>query len=57
MQIRGTAMGANLAPVYANIYVADLEDVYTTDYFQNALCWLEYIDNVFLVWTGSTTEL
>lgn len=37
MQIRGTAMGANLAPVYTNIFVTDLEDVYTTDYFQCAV--------------------
>lgn len=46
-------MDANVAPVYANIFVADLEErfIYSLGFFKKVLCWLRYIDDVLLAWT------
>ncbi|CAJ0954321.1 unnamed protein product [Ranitomeya imitator] len=55
MQTRGTAMGANVAPAYANIYMDAFEHsyVYENSLFKTySLCWLRYIDNIFGLWAG-----
>lgn len=59
MQIRGTAMGANVAPTYANIFVTDMEEtsIYTSSHFKKVLVWWRYIDDIFLIWTGDIQEL
>lgn len=59
LQVRGTAMGANVVPMYANISMADLAErfIYRSEFFQKALCWMRYIDDIFLVWTGTEREL
>ncbi|XP_066453998.1 uncharacterized protein [Eleutherodactylus coqui] len=58
-QCQGTAMGANMAPSYANIYMGIFEDlfVYTSAYWPQAVSWLRYIDDIFVVWSGSVEEL
>ncbi|CAJ0963613.1 unnamed protein product [Ranitomeya imitator] len=56
LQIRGTAMGSNVAPPYANCYMADFEEtiIYSDSRFQdNVLLWKRYIDDIFCVWGGS----
>ncbi|CAJ0957188.1 unnamed protein product [Ranitomeya imitator] len=58
-QLRGTAMGSNVAPTYANIYMAVLEDqyVYVSRFWPQVRAWWRYIDDVFVVWEGHLSEL
>lgn len=59
LQLRGTAMGANMAPTYANIFVTMLEEryVYVSHHANHLLAWWRYIDDIFFVWTGSESQL
>lgn len=59
IQQQGTAMGSNVAPTYANIVMADLEErtIYTSHHFGSVLKWWRYIDDVFVIWGGSMTAL
>ncbi|OCT82230.1 hypothetical protein XELAEV_18024746mg [Xenopus laevis] len=51
LQLRGTAMGLNVAPSYANTFMAWLEElhIYRDDLYQKH-CGAWYIDDVFVVW-------
>ncbi|CAJ0941160.1 unnamed protein product [Ranitomeya imitator] len=55
LQTQGTAMGANVALAYANIYMDNYENAYV---YNNTLfrtysqCWLRFIDDIFCLWTG-----
>lgn len=60
IQKQGTAMGCNMAPPYAKIYMAIFEKdyIYNHHLFQtHAITWLRYIDDIFCVWTGSSEDL
>ncbi|CAJ0959711.1 unnamed protein product [Ranitomeya imitator] len=60
VQRQGTAMGSNVAPAYANAYMDSFEEtfVYTDDRFKRYVdCYLRYIDDIFLIWTGPTDIL
>ncbi|CAJ0937651.1 unnamed protein product, partial [Ranitomeya imitator] len=59
LQLRGTAMGSNMAPTYANIYMAVFEDrfVYKYIFWCHVRAWWRYIDDVFLIWDGNLVEL
>ncbi|CAJ0938318.1 unnamed protein product, partial [Ranitomeya imitator] len=60
LEIKGSAMGSNVAPPYANAYMAHYEDtsIYTQDLFHShALTWKRYIDDVFCVWGGDLRTL
>ncbi|CAJ0916648.1 unnamed protein product [Ranitomeya imitator] len=60
LQIRGTAMGSNVAPPYANCYMADFEEsqIYPHPLFRDhVLVWKRYIDDVFCIWGGSLEAL
>ncbi|CAJ0930688.1 unnamed protein product [Ranitomeya imitator] len=49
-------MGSNVAPPYANCYMADFEDsvIYPDIRFrENVLLWKRYIDDIFCVWGGT----
>ncbi|CAJ0953952.1 unnamed protein product, partial [Ranitomeya imitator] len=53
-QRKGTAMGSNMAPPYANIFMDhfELTYVYThPSFMSHVIYWRRYIDNVFLTWT------
>ncbi|CAJ0956848.1 unnamed protein product [Ranitomeya imitator] len=55
LQTCGTAMGSNVAPAYANLYMDHFEQdfVYTNPGFQqHAVAWYRYIDDVFLRMAG-----
>ncbi|CAJ0964743.1 unnamed protein product [Ranitomeya imitator] len=60
LQTKGTAMGYNVAPPYANSYMALFEEeiVYPDPLFQT-YCpfWRRYIDDVFCLWTGTPQTL
>ncbi|CAJ0922469.1 unnamed protein product [Ranitomeya imitator] len=53
-------MGSNVAPPYANAYMAHYEDtlIYTNELFLNhVLTWKRYIDDVFCIWKGDLDSL
>ncbi|CAJ0967736.1 unnamed protein product, partial [Ranitomeya imitator] len=54
------AMGSNVTPPYANIFMAEFEStfVYTHPLFQQyCLLWKRYIDDIFLIWKGDIESL
>ncbi|CAJ0951343.1 unnamed protein product [Ranitomeya imitator] len=56
----GTAIGSNVAPPYANIFMAHFEEnfLYTHHlYTQYSVCWKRFIDDVFLIWKGDELSL
>ncbi|CAJ0929694.1 unnamed protein product [Ranitomeya imitator] len=56
----GTVIGSNVAPPYANIFMAFFEEnfVYTHHlYIQHSVCWKRFIDDVFLIWKGDELSL
>ncbi|CAJ0966395.1 unnamed protein product [Ranitomeya imitator] len=60
LQTCGTAMGSNVAPAYANLYMDRFEwDFVNTNpgFQQHALAWYRHIDDVFCVWRGDQTSL
>ncbi|CAJ0968324.1 unnamed protein product [Ranitomeya imitator] len=60
IQKRGTAMGSNMAPPYANIFMDSFEKAYVYSHpsFQSSVSyWRRYIDDVFLIWTGDIETL
>lgn len=59
LQRRGTAMGANVAPSFANIFVTTLESdaIYISHHFHNVVQWWRYIDDIFVIWKGTVEEL
>lgn len=59
LQCCGTAMGTNVAPTFANIFVATLEEekIHMSHHFSNVIKWWCYIDDVFFVWSGISREL
>ncbi|XP_041419667.1 uncharacterized protein LOC121393892 [Xenopus laevis] len=59
-QSQGTSMGSNVAPAYANLYMAHFEDnfVYNNqEFWPLILMWLRYIDDLFFVWQGTEESL
>ena len=56
-QIQGTAMGTKMAPSYANIYMAELEEKLLNNYPINPLLWKRYIDDILCIWPGPPSEL
>lgn len=52
-------IGANMAPTYANLFVADMEEkhIYVSHHFRHVREWWRYIDDVFFIWSGTVSEL
>ncbi|CAJ0944105.1 unnamed protein product [Ranitomeya imitator] len=60
LQVRGTAMGSNVAPPYANAYMAHFEEsvIYRHHLFiSHVLYWTRYIDDIFCLWGGTLESL
>ena len=58
LQIRGFAMGTICAPAYANIFMASFELKYIYLYIKDKTkMFLRFIDDFFMIWTGSEQEL
>ena len=57
LQIQGTAMGTKMAPAYANLFMGIIEDRLRSIGGDNILLWKRFIDDIFLVWTGTEDEL
>ena len=56
-QIQGTAMGTIMAPSYANIFMAELEESLLKNYTKQPLLWKRYIDDILCIWPGPQQEL
>ena len=57
LQISGTAMGTRVAPTYANLFMADLEEQFVYTYKLQPLIWLRFIDDIFFIWPHGQEEL
>ncbi|CAJ0947522.1 unnamed protein product [Ranitomeya imitator] len=60
LQTCGTAMGSNVAPAYANLYMDHFERTYVYPnpiFQQHAITWYRYIDDIFCIWRGDQTSL
>ena len=57
LQIKGTAMGTRMAPQYANIFVADLEEEFLITYPLLPLRYFRFIDDIFFIWTHGEKKL
>ena len=60
-QIKGTAMGSDMAVNYANLFMTKLEHDMLREYEQlsgkRPLIWLRFIDDIFFVWLHDETSL
>ena len=54
LQRKGCAMGTICAPAYANIFMANFFYPYIKD---KTKMFLRFIDDLFMIWTGSEHEL
>ena len=57
LQTLGTAIGTKMAPSYANLFMDRLERRLLSQAQVKPYIWLRYIDDVFMVWTGTELEL
>ena len=53
----GLAMGTKLAPALATIYIGQLEETLLSSRALKPEVWLRYIDDIFVVWAHSLSEL
>ncbi len=56
-QVQGTAMGTKMAPAYANIFMAELEESLLQNYHTQPVIWKRYIDDIFCIWPGDQDNL
>ncbi len=56
-QVQGTEMGTKMAPAYANLFMAGLEERLLITYHIKPIIWKRYIDVVLCVWPDTEQEL
>ena len=56
LQTQGTAMGTKMAPAYANLFMGKLEKDLINIANQHIHTWKRFIDDIFIIWTGTTQE-
>ena len=57
LQIKETAKGTKMAPQYANLFMADLEEKILDKFPNKPIIYLRYIDDIFLIWTHEEESL
>ena len=58
LQIKGCAMGTISAPWYANIFMSEFEEKHIYPLIKNkSVIYLRYIEDIFMVWIKSESEL
>ena len=58
LQINGTAMGTRMAPSYANLFMAKLEESFlSTGTTLKPYVWWRYIDDIFVIWQHGEESL
>ena len=56
-QVQGTAMGTKMAPSYANLFMAELEEKLLKYSPIDPILWKRYIDDILCIWPGSQQSL
>lgn len=56
-QTTGTAMGTVMAPNYAILFMDHLENTFLKTQPIKPLIWKRYIDDIFMIWIGSKSQL
>ena len=56
-QVQGTAMGTCMAPSYANLFMAHLEQNFLNTQEIKPLIWWRFIDDIFFIWTHGEENL
>ena len=57
LQIKGTAMGAKMAPAYANIFMDAIETSFLSSSPLKPSIYFRYIDDIFLIWPDGNDPL
>ena len=57
LQLQGMAMGTKMAPPYANLFMGKLEPKLQAQAPHHIKMWKRYIDDIFIIWTGSDEDL
>ena len=57
LQVCVTAMGTRMAPCYANIFMAELEENVLSGYPHKPLAYYRYIDYIFIIWSHGLDHL
>ena len=57
LQLQGTAMGTKMAPAYANIFMGSIEETLQNIDRDHIHIWKRFIDDIFVIWTGSEAQL
>ena len=50
-------MGTKMAPTYANLFMGKLEEKLNELGKPNIILWKRFIDDIFIIWSGSESEL
>ena len=57
LQVKGCAMGTISAPPFANVFMGKFEDTHIYPHIQQfCKLYLRYIDDIFLIWTGTKDQ-
>ena len=56
LQVRGTAMGKKFAPAYANIYMAQWEELALARCPLRPLYYFRYLDDIWGIWPGTRSQ-
>ena len=57
LQTSGTAMGTKMAPCFANIFMASIEQTFIDNAPQTPLFYVRSIDDIIMIWTHGSEEL
>ncbi len=57
LQVQRTAMGTRMAPSYANLFMAKLEQDLLARTTTRPLLWMRFIDDIFAVWKDGQESL
>ena len=57
LQTMGCAMGTNIAPSFASLFMGKFEKDILSQYHQYPFVWLRFLDDIFLIWQYSEKEL
>ena len=57
LQVMGTAMGTRMAPPYAILFLAQLENNFLANYRDKPTVFYRYIDDIFMIWSYGLDRL
>ena len=57
LQIEGTAMGTKVAPPYANIFLAKIEQQLISAHSKYIIMWRRFLDDILFIWQGNKESL